>query len=205
MLLPSAVGIDVSRYSGAVDWNAVKAQGHAYAFVKATEGLTLKDPAFDGHWQKMKAAGVLRGAYHFYVTRDDPAAQARFFISTVMLQPGDFVPVLDIETLSSGAPFEAVIAGVQGWLDAVETHYGVKPIIYTSPGFADASLAGRFGAYPLWLAEYGVQQPRVPSGWTAWQLWQFQENSAVAGVSGGADLNRANPAEKDLSALIISS
>ena len=31
----------------------------------------------------------MRGAYHFYVTEDDPEAQAKLFIETVDLEPGD--------------------------------------------------------------------------------------------------------------------
>src|SRR5687767_2295433 len=119
----AGTGIDVSRYSGAVDWSSVKAQGHVYGFVKATEGQTLEDPDFDTHWPKMKQAGILRGAYHFYVTRDDPAAQAKFFIKTVALEPGDLAPVLDVETLSAGAPPENLLQGIQTWLDLIEAQY----------------------------------------------------------------------------------
>ena len=199
----AGTGIDVSRYSGAVDWKVVRAQGHVYGFVKATEGQTLKDPDFETHWPAMKQAGILRGAYHFYVTRDDPAAQAAFFISTASLEPGDLAPVLDVETLSAGAPPGNLLQGIQTWLDLIEAQYGAKPILYTSPGFANANLRGRFGAYPLWIAEYGVAQPRAAQGWPAWHLWQFRENAPVPGVQKSADLNRANPAGVDLSALLI--
>ncbi|HUP43117.1 MAG TPA: GH25 family lysozyme, partial [Thermoanaerobaculia bacterium] len=37
------LGIDVSHYSGAVDWQAVRAAGYAFAYVKATEGVDSAD------------------------------------------------------------------------------------------------------------------------------------------------------------------
>ena len=37
-------GIDVSNYNGTVDWKKVKESGVAFAFVKATEGITYVDP-----------------------------------------------------------------------------------------------------------------------------------------------------------------
>ncbi len=65
-------GIDVSHYSGTVDWTKVKEGGYVFAFAKATEGMDDNDPMFAAHWPAMKKAGILRGAYHFYVTEDDP-------------------------------------------------------------------------------------------------------------------------------------
>ena len=43
-----------------------EAHGIDFAFVKASEGETLRDPQFDHNWAAAKAAGLTRGAYHFY-------------------------------------------------------------------------------------------------------------------------------------------
>jgi len=69
-------GIDVSGHSGSVDWRAVAADGHGFAFVKATEGVDLEDPAFDDHWQAMLAAVILLGAYP---SKPDPAREEFIF------------------------------------------------------------------------------------------------------------------------------
>jgi lysozyme len=197
-----AHGIDLSGHSGTVDWAAVAAEGHTFAIVKATEGMDLQDPAFAGHWPAMKAAGLIRGAYHFYVTEDDPEAQASFFLATAALAPGDLAPVVDVEVL--GHDTQPGLAGrLRTFLSIVEQRYGVKPILYTGPSFWDANLDGTFGDHPLWVAEYGVSEPRLPAGWTAWHLWQFQENAAVAGVEKGADRSHVNRSGVDLAALII--
>lgn len=65
-------GIEVSHFSGSVDWQKVKTGGYTFAFAKSSEGVDLKDPAFQDHWQEIKKTGLIRGAYHFFVTEDDP-------------------------------------------------------------------------------------------------------------------------------------
>lgn len=196
-------GIDVSGHSGSVDWQQVLSEGHTYAFVKATEGMDFKDPDFDQNWAGMKSAGLVRGAYHFYVTEDDPAAQASFFLSTVTFEPGDLVPVVDVETLGKGTNTTGLADRLRQFLAAVEAKLGVKPILYTSPGFWNQNLGSGFGDYPLWVAEYGVDAPKVPNGWTTWHLWQFQEDATVAGVQDGADLSKVNRSGPDLGALVV--
>ncbi len=112
------LGIDVSHYQGVVNWGAVKAAGCSFAFAKATEGTGIVDSEFAANWSGMKAAGLARGAYHFFHPSEDAAAQASRFLATVQLQPGDLPPVIDVE-VSDGADNATVVAGVQAWLDAV--------------------------------------------------------------------------------------
>lgn len=195
-------GIDVSSYSGTVDWSQVLAQGKGFAFLKATEGMTLKDSAFATNWPLVKQAGMLRGAYHFYVTEDDPEAQASFFIDNVSLEPGDLAPVVDVEVLGKGTQ-PGLPGQLKTFVDLIAGHYGIKPVVYTTASFWDANLDDSFGAYPLWVAEYGVQAPRLPSGWQDWVLWQWQGDATVPGVESTADLDRANTDGVDLSVLIL--
>lgn len=198
------LGVDVSGHSGEVDWVEVAAAGHTYAFVKATEGVDLKDPAFDEHWEALKKAGLVRGAYHFYVTEDDPEEQARFFIETVALEPGDLAPVVDIELIGHGT--EPGLPGrLQRFLVLLEQHYGVRPIIYTSPDFWDQHLTPDFGHYPLWVAEYGVTEPRLPQGWDHWHLWQWQGDATIPGVEHTADRSHLNREAPSLERLVVTS
>jgi len=128
--LRDARGIDVSHHSGAVDWAAVAAGGYAFAYVKATEGIDAPDPTFDEHWQALADHGLHRGAYHFYVTEDDPEEQARFFLSHVRHRPGDLAPVVDVELIGHGTVGD-VAPRLRRFLEIVEQEVGVPPIIYT--------------------------------------------------------------------------
>jgi lysozyme len=65
-------GIDVSRYQSFIDWQSVKAMKVkdvriGFAFIKATEGLTNVDGQFRRNWRKAEEAGMIKGAYHFFV------------------------------------------------------------------------------------------------------------------------------------------
>jgi len=195
-------GIDVSDHSGTVDWRRVAAEGFAFAFVKATEGDDLLDTMFASHWRELKAAGLMRGAYHFYVTEDDPEEQALFFLSTVTLEPGDLAPVVDVELIGHNTK-PGLSGRLQRWLDIVEDHYGVKPIIYTTAKFWNEHLSDGFGEYPLWIAEYEVDAPKIPNGWDTWHLWQWKGDSTVAGVEKGADVTRVNHPNVPLGELVV--
>ncbi|MGO1073159.1 glycoside hydrolase family 25 protein [Lysobacter sp. CA199] len=183
-------GIDVSHYQGDVDWAKVKAAGIVFAYAKATEGNTYLDPKFAANWQAMQGAGMLRGAYHFYETYDDPVAQANNFIHTVgTLGAEDLPPVVDIETFKGDYGSNSVAANLQIWLDTVEKALGRRPMIYTSPSFWDQTVNADFSGYPLWIADYGVTEPKIPTGWNAWNCWQYSPAGSVDGVTGTVDLN----------------
>jgi lysozyme len=184
-------GIDVSHHSGAVDWSQVNSGGYSFAYVKATEGVDLVDERFDEHWSALKDAGLARGAYHFYVTEDDPEEQAHFFLDKVHHEVGDLAPVVDIEVLGH-ATSKGLADRLRRFLEIVEAELGVKPIIYTSPNFWNEHVGTGFGEYPLWVAEYGVDEPRLPDGWERWSMWQWAGDQTIAGVEKGADVSRFN-------------
>jgi lysozyme len=163
-----------------------------FAYLKATEGVDNADPAFPQHWQALADHSIYRGAYHFYVTEDDPEEQARFFLSRVEHRPGDLPPVVDIELIGHGTVGD-LRPPLRRFLEMVEEAVGVPPIIYTSPKFWDAHLDGSFSRYPLWVAEYGVAEPIVPTGWANWTLWQFEGDTPLRGVEKGADRSRVHP------------
>jgi lysozyme len=195
-----AQGIDVSKWQGAVDWAGVKAAGLAFAFARATYGATTVDAQFATNWPAMKAAGILRGAYHFFVAADDPTAQAELFLKAVgSLENGDLPPVVDVETDSGTSA--TLVADVQTWLDAVQAATGRRPIIYTGPNFWNENMTGGFGGYPLWVAEYGVSAPKPVAGWSRWTFWQYSSSGAAAGLS-PVDLDYFNGSIEDLLAFV---
>ncbi|HEX8501432.1 MAG TPA: GH25 family lysozyme [Pyrinomonadaceae bacterium] len=195
-------GIDVSHFQGAVNWAAVKAAGCAFAFAKATEGAGITDPYFHANWAGMKAAGLLRGAYHFFRAAEPAAEQAAHFLSNVQFEPGDLPPVLDIE-LGDGVTGEALVGGVQTWLDAVEPAAGVTPVVYTNTPFWDEHFNDQFSQYPLWIAHYGPQPSPLPAGWTVWTFWQYSQSLHIPGVGGPADHDYFNGTLSDLQALAV--
>jgi len=198
------MGIDVSHFQGQVDWQAVRGAGCTFAFAKATEGTGVTDPFFAANWAGMKAAGLLRGAYHFYHAEEPAADQAAHFLSTVQFEPGDLPPVLDIE-VNDGVVGEPLVGGVQTWLDAVASAAGVAPIIYTNTPFWNEHFNDQFVAYPLWVAHYtSAPAPSpLPVGWSVWTFWQYSESLYINGVNGAADHDYFNGPLTQLQALAV--
>jgi lysozyme len=184
-------GLDVSHYQGTVDWQQVFQAGYLFAFIKATDGITYVDPMFATNWGGAKAAGLLRGAYHFFEANDDPQQQAQNFLDTVTLEPGDLPPVIDVESSSTSGQVSTatIIDSIATWLQTVEQATGLTPIIYTNPGYWNSLGTEQFSGYPLWVAEYGVASPTLPTGWTSWALWQFSQSGQIPGVTTAVDLD----------------
>lgn len=75
-------GIDVSAHQPGVNWNAVKANGIEFAYIKATEGTSYISPEFNKQYTSATNAGLIRGAYHFArPAASSGAAQANYFVS----------------------------------------------------------------------------------------------------------------------------
>jgi len=187
-------GIDVSKYQSMIAWEEVRAMKVkniqlGFAFIKATEGIGNTDPHFKRNWKKSKGAGIIRGAYHFFIASKDGRMQAENFIDKVELEPGDMPPVLDAEQLN-GTSADQLKKEMKKWLDIVENHYGVKPVIYTNVDFYNRYLGSEFDDYPLWVAHYyQLEQPRIRRGWS---FWQHSDEGRVNGVLSKVDFNVFN-------------
>ena len=183
-------GVDVSKYQGIVDFAKLQKMGIYYVFIRATEGITYQDADYKRNHAKAKEARLTVGVYHFYETNDDPHSQFDNFKNLVNLTAGDLAPVIDIEKLHQNDDKE-LVANLKLFLDKLETHYGIKPIVYTGKNFANKYLSD-FGDYPLWLAEYQVTEPQVPNGWQKWTFWQWSQKGTVDGIEGTVDMDRFN-------------
>jgi lysozyme len=198
-------GIDVSKYQSTIAWNEVKAMKvkevqMGFAFIKATQGTGGTDPQFSRNWKKSKQAGLFRGAYHFFIAAWDGKQQAENFIDEVELEKGDLPPVLDIEQLNGTSP-ERLRTEAKKWLDAVEEHYGVKPIIYTNVDFYKHYLGDAFDDYPFWAAHYHSEgQPRINRDWL---FWQHSDEGRVNGIAAAVDFNVFNGNFIDFNKLLI--
>ena len=182
-----AQGIDVSKSQGAVDWPSVAQAGYVFAFVKATDGQDYVDPTFAANWAGAKAAGLLRGAYHFFRAEDDPDVQAEWFWKTVGAG-ADLPLVVDVEEMMD-QPAATVVANLTRFLTSLQGWTGKPSMIYTAPGFWQQLGTTAFGSYPLWVAEYGASQPTLPAGWAIWDFWQYSETGQVPGITGNVDLD----------------
>lgn len=93
-------GINVSHYQGEIGWQQVRAAGIAFAYAKATEGVSYADPRYNANLAGATAVNLPFGAYHFYSPGRDPIVQADHFLNVAHVGPGSLPPVLDVEKVS---------------------------------------------------------------------------------------------------------
>lgn len=187
-------GIDVSKYQGDIDWNAVKASGVKFAWIKATEGGDVVDEKFTQNWEMAKAAGVPRGAYHFTYWCRPAEEQAAWFIANVPNDPSALPPVLDVEwnaaskTCPRHVSREEALATIKTILDAMQSAYGKRPILYTSIDFYHDVLEGELTDYSMWVRSV-KDYPAVKYGTLRWNFWQHTAEGQVPGINGYVDRN----------------
>jgi lysozyme len=188
-----SIGLDVSEYQGKIRWTYVDTLEQKYplhfVFIRATVGKDRKDRQFNKNWLGAKENKMIRGAYHYYRPNENSMEQAELFIKTVTLQKGDLPPVLDIEKLPKNQSIENLKLGLKRWLTAIESHYGVKPIIYTGERYYDDFLKEEFSDYLFWIANYNFYREEIAEDWL---FWQFTEKASVPGIKGNVDINIYN-------------
>lgn len=181
-------GVDVSHHQGAIDWRTLAADDIAFAYIKATEGADHIDARFAFNWREAAAAGLYRGAYHFFTLCRSGASQAQNFIAVVPRDAGALPAAVDLEHMGPcrrGPTMTDVVGEARIFMDAVEAHYGVRPIIYTTREFHDAYLSDVTGER-FWIRSLGVP-PRFRE--RDWIIWQHHNRGHKRGVSGPIDLN----------------
>lgn len=202
-------GIDISHYQGTINWEVLRNQGMIdkcpirFVMIKATEGSNRIDSKFEENFEQALEYGFTRGVYHFYSVQSTAEQQARFFINNVKLLKGDLPPVLDVEHKPRNQSDEEFRASVLQWLNIVEEHYKVKPIIYTYYKFKMQYLSDEvFDQYPYWIAHYYVDSVEYKG---AWKFWQYTDVGRLPGIKGHVDFNIYNGSYYDLRQLTIGS
>ena len=187
------VGIDVSEFQGIIEWEGAKILEEKYpvqfVFIRATAGNNKVDKRFENNWQAARDNKIMRGAYHYYRPNENSIEQANLFIKTVKLKKGDLPPVLDIEKLPENQSIDNLKKGLKRWLNKVEEHYQVRPIIYTGERYYDDFLKEEFGEYLFWIANYNFYREKIEKDWL---FWQFTEKATLPGIKHQVDVNIYN-------------
>ncbi|MGW4892034.1 lysozyme [Kitasatospora sp. NPDC004240] len=201
-------GLDVASYQGNVDWASVKAKGARFAYVKATEGTTYRNPYFAQQYNGSYNVGLIRGAYHFALPdRSSGYAQATWFVDHGGGWSRDgrtLPPALDIEYNPYGATCyglsqSAMVSWIRSFSDTVRSRTGRYPTIYTTTNWW-ATCTGNHGGFgatnPLWIARYSSTVGTLPNGWSYQTFWQYADSGTFPG-----DQNLFNGAYDRLQAL----
>ena len=197
-----AVGIDVSQHQEEIDWEAVAADGIAFAFIRGAyrgtaTGALAVDTEFFVNIEEAQAAGIKVGVYIFSqaITAEEAEEEAAFLISLVLGYDLDLPLVLDYEfdedhtgrlaaaKLSKTEKTDIVLAFCQ-----YVTAKGYSPAVYGNAHmlkeFLETEKIQEKAA--IWYANYNDRALREP-----YDFWQYTESATVAGISGPVDCNLA--------------
>lgn len=191
-------GMDVSSHQPAVNWGRAWNQGARFAYVKATEATSYKNPLYTSQYQGASSAGILRGAYHFAIPNvSSGAAQANYFVNNGGGWSPDgntLPPLLDIEynpypslgntcyNMSAGQ----MVAWIRDFSQTVAARTGRLPMIYTTTDWwrTCTGNSSAFAAQPLHIAAYNTSGPgALPNGWQRYTLWQYSSSGPFEGDS----------------------
>ncbi|ETD18823.1 MULTISPECIES: GH25 family lysozyme [Prevotellaceae] len=180
--------ISNKRVNGTVDYPV------SFCYIKSTEGITVKNRYYHADYAAARHKNIRCGAYHFFSTTSDAAAQARFFLKNSRFLAGDLPPVLDVEPsprqIRKMGGTAVLFTSVRTWLRIVRRHTGVRPVLYISQSFVNKHLPEApdiIRDYNIWIARYGEYKPNVHLVY-----WQLCPDGRVSGIHGEVDISVFN-------------
>lgn len=185
-------GMDISVYQGEVDLERSAQAGIRVVYIRAGQGDGYTDPDFPGNAAQARQAGLDFGFYYFVTATDVPTAQtqARRFAGLIRGTEYTCRPVMDFERTQDLTVQQANQVAL-AFLEELERQTGVLPVLYTDAYNAGHLWQAELGRYPLWVAQYGGEEPDVAGDvWSAWSGWQYTSRGRVDGIEGVVDLDR---------------
>jgi lysozyme len=180
-------GVDVSSHQSEIDWENVAGDGIEFAYIKATEGGDYVDERFQQNWDDSAAAGLDRGAYHFFTLCRPGDEQAENFLRTLPADSDALPPAVDLELRGncSRRPDRAWIERELGaFLTQVEDGTGQTVVLYIGDDFEGRYHIRDELTRPIWHRRVLIR-PDVEGWW----IWQVHGYASVDGIDGDADLN----------------
>lgn len=205
-------GVDLSNYQHSIDIASIPVD---FVIIKATEGLTMKDKAFDSFVSQLNRTDKLIGCYHYArhdnrKTSAEMKEEARFFITTVKEAGllGKAILICDWEQKPTNK-----YQFLNAWLEEVYSETKIIPFVYGSKEVLQNVI--KFGLKvpcKFWLAQWpdsnsynagsnprlNLLSPIIQSNdkLVQWSIWQYTSNGKVNGYDGRVDLDYC-PSDKN--------
>ena len=195
----SSEGIDISSYSGNIDWKKVKESGIDFAMIRVggrgygEKGEMYTDERALEYINGAKAEGIKVGAYFFsQAVSTEEAIEEADYVKTVLGDIKlDYPVAYDWEIIKDDdARTDSVSASqatecARAFCDRVK-ELGYTPILY-SPSrelYFKYDLS-RLADIDIWYCEYA----NVPTFYYEFSMWQYSATGTIDGIEGAVDLN----------------
>lgn len=199
-------GVDISHHNGTINWAQLKNDGIAFAYIKATEGLSHKDRKYKENYSEAKQVDIKLGTYHFYTFGLDGVMQAQHFIRNAKVASRDLIPAIDVEhspinKYSNDKNYiEKVVAELVKMEHEMYEHYGVHPIIYTNKDCYKLYIQNKLPNNLIWMSDLH-NEPNTKEN--EWIIWQFSHTGSVNGAMGDIDLNYFRYSYREFNELLM--
>ena len=192
----TARGIDVSKFQGTIDWNAVKADGITFAIIRCGyrgygTGALVEDSTYRQNIQGAINAGLKVGVY-FYSQAINEAEAVEEASMVLSLVSGYSLPLgvyYDTESVAGGRA--NAISAAQRTACALafcETirNAGYKAGVYSyASWFYNALNFANISKYNIWIAQY---RDTLSFNYK-YNIWQYTGSGRVNGISTAVDMN----------------
>lgn len=179
---------DVSFWQAAINFSQMRDAGLAGVIIRAGQRNWV-DTRWQENWQKARTAGIPRGSYWFYDSRETPKRQAEIWSGLIRDDMGELVHAADLEE-SYGGPYGRV-EDFKSFINWFQDFTGLpdhRLAVYTGYYYWISRVGSDpfFRRFSLWLAWYGTMNVvRVPPPWAEADLLLWQWTSAGDGTRYG--------------------
>lgn len=178
--------LDISRWQGVIDWNAVKSSGYEIAVIKISggdDGLYY-DQRASANYYGAQAAGLSLAGYHF-AGGTNPTQEAEYFVKGMRPFAENDVFVLDWEVQHTDPV---------GWCNTFVNHVhdltGCWPLIYMNASTANSyDWTPVFQNCGLWVAAWNNDPDGAAVTPHTYVMHQYTSDGSVAGIAGRVDLD----------------
>ncbi len=189
------MGIDVSKWNGKINWEAVKNSGVSYVIIRcgyrgSSQGKLIEDPKFTANIKGATAAGLKVGVYFFTQATDEIEAveEASYVLEKIKNYKISYPVFLDVEP--SGGRGDKIdkatrTAVCKAFCETIQ-RAGYTAGIYANKTWLNEKMdVSQLSAYKIWLAQYAA----APTYTGRYDMWQYTSKGKVSGISGDVDLN----------------
>ena len=192
----TARGIDVSKFQGSIDWNAVKNDGITFAIIRCGyrgygSGALVEDSTYRRNIQGAINAGLKVGVYFYSqaVNEQEAVEEASMVLSLVSGYSLPLGVYYDTESVSGGranalSAAERTACAVAFCETSRGAGYRAGVYSYAS-WFYNALNFANISKYNIWIAQY---RDKLSFSYK-YNIWQYTGSGRVNGISKPVDMN----------------
>lgn len=191
----ATAGIDVSKWQGDIDWDAVKDAGIDFVIIRlgyrgSSSGVLVEDSYYEQNIKGATAAGIKVGVYFFTqaITEAEAIEEASMCVELVSGYKLTYPIFIDTESSGGRADSLSVSARtkiIQAFCKTIASA-GYKAGVYASKNWYENKLtASSLSSYYIWVAQYSTACTYTGT----YHMWQHSSSGYINGISGRVDLD----------------